>query len=163
MADRATAQAHAASPSSRAARWMAWMQRRSTQGCDGLSAPRGLRRVGAQHRSPRDVLCVWSTTTSSSPFSTRQARFGLRLGLEVAACVHSIFKDFGLWVASKPEILSGLAGAERHRREIGPEYPSATPKRRNRAAATRPRVSSGAEKKRDLPGVGYSPDVLVFG
>ena len=71
----------------------------------------------------------------------------VQLGSGVRALDFQGFRPFG---ASKSEIFSGLAGAERHRREIGPEYPSATPKRRNRAAATRPRVSSGVEKKRDL-------------
>ena len=74
------------------------------------------RRVGCgtRHRSPRGVLCVWSSTSSSS------CGFWLFPGTWVglaAARPSIIFQGFCVLCASKPEKFSGLAGADGHRTE----------------------------------------------
>ena len=74
------------------------------------------RRVGCgtRHRSPRGVLCVWSSTSSSS------CGFWLFPGTWVglaAARPSTIFQGFCVLCASKPEKFSGLAGADGHRTE----------------------------------------------
>ena len=74
------------------------------------------RRVGCgtRHRSPRGVLCVWSSTSSSSCGVWLFP--GAWVGL-AAARPSTIFQGFCVLCASKPEKFSGLAGADGHRTE----------------------------------------------
>ena len=104
------------------------------------------RRVGCgtRHRSPRGVLCVWSSTSSSS------CGFWLFPGTWVglaAARPSTIFQGFCVLCASKPEKFSGLAGADGHRTESRVVDTSKSPDRRVRASGTRPTQHTWFPKK----------------